>query len=522
MEKEDFFKSEYYELLPDWLRANDTYAGNKAIKEHDIEVFKSGSNTDIFAYYLPPLAGMLSDEQSKKQYCPYLLYAVWYAAYRRTIDTYVNLLTAKNPEISVSEDVIKKATVSGTSLLDYIKELSKEVLLKNRVCVFVDAPQADVDSSNITIQQSKELELRPFLSLYKAENVIDWAEDGSYAVILEFYNEVKTNKEGFKKEVASEQFRVLDLDESGIYRQRIVRFEKDKPVIVLDKNPVLNGSTLNYIPLFPVTDKGITWKYSTPPTGDICNLNLSHFRNSANYERSLILTANPTTVIKGLLLSEQTRGDKTNPPRQLKTGASSVLRLMKDGDARYLEYTGSGVEPQKNAMKDKESLMARLGADVIEGGKEGVESVEALQLKSKSENSLLGSLSITLSSAFTKILSLFYGESSKITLNKDFNMSNMSPQFMSALGLELSSGHISWETYFHKLVEGEIIPEGVTSEEEEQKILEDQTRFRGDTQTIEGENDGNKLVENDTKLLKLLLNLTPDEIKELLEGSQTE
>ena len=60
----------------------------------------------------------------------------------------------------------------------------------------------------------------------------------------------------------------------------------------------------------------------------------------------------------------------------------------------------------------------------------------------------------------------------KIALNKDFLPSKMTPQEIQAITALWMSNGISSNTLFYNLQQGEIIPEGITFEDEQAQISE--------------------------------------------------
>ena len=75
----------------------------------------------------------------------------------------------------------------------------------------------------------------------------------------------------------------------------------------------------------------------------------------------------------------------------------------------YLEFQGTGLGSLENALKEKEAMMAMVGARLLEGGKRGVESAEATKVRQNIESSVLSNVVISVQHGILKALR-FMGE----------------------------------------------------------------------------------------------------------------
>jgi len=118
---------------------------------------------------------------------------------------------------------------------------------------------------------------------------------------------------------------------------------------------------------------------------DLVNVNLSHYRSSADREEGSHQTAIPTRVFIGLR-ENATGGDTVDiSPR------SGVILPM-GGDAKILEFAGSGIAALRDDMQDKEHRMAVLGARLLTQSPAGVEAADTARIHRASESSVLASL----------------------------------------------------------------------------------------------------------------------------------
>src|SRR5262249_23215191 len=111
------------------------------------------------------------------------------------------------------EELLDCVTLDDSDFQTFARQVVEEVLALGRVGVLVD--YADGNPG------------RPYLALYTAEACINWqarqvAGDTVLSrVILRVVGEEDTADEFVQAEI--EQYRVLDLDEAGYYRQRVFR-----------------------------------------------------------------------------------------------------------------------------------------------------------------------------------------------------------------------------------------------------------------------------------------------------------
>jgi hypothetical protein len=130
----------------------------------------------------------------------------------------------------------------------------------------------------------------------------------------------------------------------------------------------------------------------------------------------------------------------------------------------------------ENALKEKQEMMAVLGARILEESRKGIESAESQEVRRRSENSALSSIATAVSDGVGRALNLLLSWRGRkdpkvsVQVNTDFVDSKLAPQEITALmGLWQGSG-ISWDTLFWNLKRGEIIPEGISEQEEQVRI----------------------------------------------------
>ena len=209
---------------------------------------------------------------------------------------------------------------------------------------------------------------------------------------------------------------------------------------------------------------GFNLNPKAPPLLNLADVNLSHYRTSADLEHGRHFTALPTPYVTGVDVDSE-----------LSIGAESAWVLPDSASrAGYLEFSGSGLAALDTAMEQKRSMMASLGAQLLEGQKNGVEATETVKLRQNSEASVLMRTVKSVEEALSKSLNMMSewegGPEITVSLNTDFADSVIGSQDMVALMGLWQSGAISHESLLWNMKRGEVIPPDVSIEEERDRI----------------------------------------------------
>lgn len=468
MPKVDTKHPEYARRLPQWAKCRDVAEGEDVVKQRG-------------AQYLPRLDGMDNND-----FTAYTNRASFYAATSRTIAGLSGAILRKEPELAgwPEKEQFKLETVGlqGESFRAVMAETVEEVLRVGRLGILVDAPAEG---------EGEE----PYVVSYKAEHIVNWrtdtGPDGRLRLIMVVLYEEVQDWEGddpFEPETVK-QYRVLWLTRKGAkglteedikepyYHQEVwqevkgrERSTKEQFKLVDQTIPKQSGGRLiREIPFVVVNDENLSATPSKPPLLDLVNVNLGHYRNSADLEHGLHYVALPTPWLAGFKVEGK-----------LRIG-SGVAWTSKDSEARagMLEFSGAGLESIDREMEKKEARMAAIGARLLEQQKPGVEAADTVRLRHAGESSALSRIAGSVSLGLTKVLRWLYAWSRPdaenidevaITLNDDFNIIGLSPQELEKLMVAVQSGLMSWDTWAYNLTRGELLPDGVSAEDEKELI----------------------------------------------------
>jgi hypothetical protein len=497
-----------------WERVRDAIAGEDAVKSR-------GSQ------YLPVPTGMERGNLHRKyesldawgegeEYAAYKKRAMFYAAAGRTVRAMVGMMLRKPAEVEAPgrvEAALERIMPDGQPFEALAQSVCEELAGVSRVGLFVDAPETATPNP------------QPYVTVYCAEDIMNWKcavdpETGRERPVLVVLRETMDEIEDgdvFGGETC-EVRRVLRLgnpfdplnlsaeeEESGelpddpdqedlagwyglspseigvpLYSQEIWREVKreegegngdrewrlERRIFPRRQGGMLWGE----IPFLIANGTDLRWTTQAPVVGDLVSTNLAHYRNSADLEHGLHLTALPTPYAVGFQFEERD---------QLVFGGSAAwVTDNPEAKVGMIEFTGAGLAAIRDEMDRKERLMAVLGSRLLEADKAGVEAAETVKLRQAGEQSALSAISRTASLLLEgglKFLAAWVLEdpgSVMVRLNDDFSSAQMSDRQMVALTQMLQAGVISFDTYFHQLQQGEIYPEGRTLDDERSLIEE--------------------------------------------------
>jgi len=301
---------------------------------------------------------------------------------------------------------------------------------------------------------------RAYLSGYTTEQMTNWMND--VIVLKETYLMQDLNDD--YSQSYEVQYRELLIDEDGKFLVRLWR-DNEGWSISQEIYPTRVGQALDMIPFVAISGNELNMNPTQPPLMSLVDTNLSMYRTSADLEHGRHFTALPTPYVTGI------DGDS-----ELRIGSGSAW-ILPDSSSRagYLEFTGQGLQALEKAVEEKRSIMAGLGASLLQTQKNGVESAESLRLRQNSEASVLVGAVLSVQEGIAKALSImaeWEGVSGdiEVELNTDFVDTKILPEELTALMGAWQSGAISHETFLHNMKKGEILPVEVTVEDEKDRI----------------------------------------------------
>lgn len=451
----DSLHAEYQASAAKWKRCRDAIEGQAA-------VHKMGE------VYLPRLT-----DQPQLAYEAYLKRAVYFNASGRTLDGLSGMVFRKPPVLTVPEaikEMLKDVDLRGSSFQAFAEQCIEEVIAVGRCGILVDFPRAA--EGQRTIQQAEAEGLRPYVALYQAEAIINWKAEriaGRVMLSMVVLCEQQEKPQDDFASTSEQRFRVLRLRD-GQYVQEIWARPMQGANWQLSETitPLRNGAPLNFIPFAFCAPVEGGFTVQKPPLLDLVEVNLSHYRTTADLEHGAHFTGLPTAVVSGYT--------PENPAEKLYVGSTTAWVFPNaDAKASFLEFTGKGLGALRELKQDKEGQMAALGARMLAPEKRAVEAAETASIHRAGESSVLAALASAVARSLEHALTWFAewakaaGEI-KVELNTDYFPTPMTAQDLAALVSAWQAGALSKETLFWNLKQGEIVQERTTFEDEEAAI----------------------------------------------------
>jgi hypothetical protein len=223
---------------------------------------------------------------------------------------------------------------------------------------------------------------------------------------------------------------------------------------------------MNRIPFLIVNSVDVSPDMHRPPILDLVDLNLSHFRTSADYENALHVLSQPTAVITGL---------PEEHPAKFQIGGPQIWRLPEGASAAYLEMQSDGIQGTERALASKEQQMREIGAQMLSSIADSPETATSLRIRQHSQTSVLSSIAGTCSSGLEAALQMaldwdgITGEA-EVELNQDFLEAMLDPQMLAELTRTVDAGFMTDEDFVWNLIRGEMVRPGQTPEEIVEKM----------------------------------------------------
>jgi len=440
--KVTYVRPEVQELMPKWQLVRDCLCQD-AVK-------RAGTT------YLPMPDADDKSVANQERYKSYKERAVFYNVTARTLNGMVGQVFSVDPTVTLPpllELMEEDVDGGGVALDQQSKQATEHVLSYGRAGLLADYPRTERAASKAEIDAGK---IRPTLVLYEPTCIPNWrvvtigGQKLLSMVVLQEEDIVADDGFEIKCEV---QYRVLRLNTDNprlpFYYVQIWKkaMEDNKEVwIVTDEFMPLDSSGKAF-QVIPFTFIGVMNNDPQPdeaPLYDIADLNVAHYRNSADYEESCFILGQPTLFISGLT---QNWVKDVWKDREIKMGSRAAITAPAGASAQLLQ-----VQPNtmvKEAMDQKEKQMVALGAKLVEQS-QVVKTLGEASMEEASELSILQAAAKNVSTAYEQALSWaaqYIGapeDGIEYELSTDFAISRMSPLERAQLMAEWQGNAISF------------------------------------------------------------------------------
>ena len=388
----------YTAMKPVWDEAEAALGGQPSIK--------SKGET-----YLPATAGMrgMWEEGGKKMYNAYKMRARFSDICSEALEGILGIMFSKDATGSLDEVVTK----DGLTIYELSREIADRIFSKGRHILLVDAE---------AVQNGK-----PYIVQYPCESLINWkvGEDGKLdlAVFVENVPDGDIYSHDTKiqyREYTREGVKTYDEEKN---------FLEEFPLKINEIEIVVIGS-VNCKPN----------KVDKPPMARIVECALAAYRNSADYQQGLFLTAQPTPITAGCTQDQFNVNTKSG----LGVGAHHYLGENIGATTNYLEFTGQGLAALKTAQDSELETAADYAVKLSHTN--GVEAAAAKQIRDTSQKSVVQMMADSISIGMNTALAFL--KSRSIT-PREFEYFELNVQtaevaeatMIAAIGNRVNAGH---------------------------------------------------------------------------------
>lgn len=429
-----------------WTLVRDCVEGSDAIKSsRRTEILSKdeartvkGIHNLAGTRYLPVPNPKDDSQDNTDRYIQYKLRANYVNFTGHTKDGFTGMIGRKKSEIELDasvEHLLDNADGSGQSLQQLIQSAISNTLETGRYGLLADFP-----ISQIGLTQA-EAKGQSTIKRYPTESIVNWRESviSSHKVLtmVVLAEEVeKAREDQFSVDLVT-YHRVLFIDDK-VYKQRL--YDENDELIVFEDNKgnkdadiiprKFDGSTWDLIPFQFIGAIDNDPNPDKAPLYDLAEINIGHYRNSADFEESSFLVGQPTPVLSGLTQAWVKEIMKDG----VTFGSRSAVLLPTEASAQLLQANPN--QMPERGMELKETQMVRIGAKIITDTG-GIETAEAAKIRFAGQNSKLGMLVTNVEKGILNTINWameFMGGSGENTLeiNRDFYEATLNPQLLVA------------------------------------------------------------------------------------------
>lgn len=428
----DFVHPQYTRALPMWEATRAAVEGQPALDRNPYK-------------YLPDPTPLDMCDEARARYNSYCARAVYFNATGRTKTGLVGIALGDWPEVVLpaSMEYLKEdADGAGLSVYALCQHAIGEDLEVGRGGIFVDYPERpEGDGTSISQMQQGTVARMVY---YKAEDIRDWAFEKvgtdmrlSYVKLYEMRD--RRTPDGWSME-SIESYRILRL-RGGVYTVEV--FEKGQGGYVSQGEVTprdATGQPWELIPFQFIGPETNQAKPEKPPLYDLAQMNLAHYRNSADFEESVFMLGQPQVTMTGL---DQAWRDHLEASG-VYFGSRRVLMGPQNSQIGLLQVQPNTLA--QSAMKDKREDMVSLGARLLQPGS-ATKTAEQSKSETRASYSVLSLVCDNVSQAFKNALlwvQRYMGAAGEVDfgIDTDFDGLTLNPEVVNTVIKAVQAGVI--------------------------------------------------------------------------------
>lgn len=443
---------EYLKRCSQWEIMRDCYEGSDAIKGKGtkyLPMTQRGERPDAYDRHIYEAFKMRAD------------YTNYVAQIHDVLHGMIENRPAKVdvPNKLLEKGFIKNIDLQGNSLDQFISDCVSDCLITGWGGILADIPKVD---KKISMSMAENLGIRPYLTYYKAESVINWKYKrvGGIKKLSMVILEEDVEDDDIFAHNLSKQWRVLRLDNLGRAIQEIYKpAEKENgdakgDVKVSSSVILVNGEPIDYIPF-------ITLPFAEPVKPilyDIALLNIGHYQKTADLNSANHKTTLPMAWFTG----HTPEVDKnTGEPVPVTFGQDIVVQLPEpDAKVGILEFSGNGIEHNEASLTRVESQMFVLCSHIISQDKKTAENQNAISIHRQGEDAKIATYARYISKRFTDAMRIICqweqldDSDVNIELNTDYSSMAFDANAVNSIANIFSQGKLPLRSLYYMLQQG--------------------------------------------------------------------
>lgn len=453
----------YQEFTDILTTSNDVYSGI-------CRWIQGGKITDLSKAkkFLPS-----EERETSDRYQARLLRSRWSDAYKSAINGFTGILAqfSIKPETlgwkseSDRHKIFNNIDMQGSSLAAFLIKCDRAALLDGYCGVLVEFPRQPTDEEGnpivINAAIEREIGLRPYLTLIKREDIINWRVSR------------RLNGNLFLEKLVVRRIDEVPKGEYGVeYKERFWELTPGKYLVweIVDGEAILIDEATTTLPFMPLTfypSNTLEPFEAMPPLYDLALDNISHYQIGSDYREKLHYLSLLFPVRKGLIDSPLS----SNPP-PLILSPGFIVDLPAGCELELKETTGVGIEASRQALLDLQEAMTRRSLEFFGSVTPTMTATEA-NLRAMSGRANLKLMATDKESAVEQIFSDWQtwenvdGEyDCGIVIDKSIFRTRLSAQEIATYSNLVTVGQMSQEAFIKLLGESGALPESINVEDE--------------------------------------------------------
>lgn len=375
----------------------------------------------------------------------------------------------------------------GTHARVYLNDVLFDGLVDAIVANRIDFPV--VAQTGLSIDDVARAKLRPRWIKVNADQIINWKvamidNEPTYTMLV--LHEGVDEDDGLFGSTSVEQYRVMRLalvpvSDTALALRRQITFQIWRKRIVDDVVEwfVSEEGEIRGTRIIPVAIGYLNTAsgplVAKPPLAALADLNLGHYRVSADRRWLMSIVHAPTPVIEGWVPPRNPDGTSA-PEEEMKMGPSRAMKLQGTAKFRWEQADPGGLTSSKEEKEDLLSQMAAMSIAFMSHEKRSQETATAHRINAMSQNASLAIAAAGMKDLIAASLAIhcqFMGIQTPpdVTLNTVYDEGVLDAQTIVALNALEKDANLTKGTLLSILQRGKVIPEDVDLEDEENLLV---------------------------------------------------